>query len=55
MPAEVDEATRELTRMQIEAAALATEKSADSRQRLEDLQRRIADREEGVNQLKAQW
>ena len=55
MPAEVDEATRELTRMQIEAAALATEKSAYSRQRLEDLQRRIADREEGVNQLKAQW
>jgi ATP-dependent Clp protease ATP-binding subunit ClpB len=55
MPAEVDEATRELTRMQIEAAALATEKSADSRQRLDELQRRIADREEGVNQLKAQW
>jgi ATP-dependent Clp protease ATP-binding subunit ClpB len=55
MPAEVDEATRELTRMQIEAAALTTEKSADSQQRLEELQRRIADREEGVNQLKAQW
>ncbi|MDA0809296.1 MAG: ATP-dependent chaperone ClpB [Planctomycetota bacterium] len=55
MPAEVDEATRELTRMQIEAAALATEKSADSRQRLDELQRRIADREECVNQLKAQW
>jgi len=55
MPAEVDEATRELTRMQIEAAALATETSTDSQQRLEDLQRRIADREEGVNQLKAQW
>ena len=55
MPAEVDEATRELTRMQIEAAALATETSTDSQQRLDDLQRRIADREEGVNQLKAQW
>jgi ATP-dependent Clp protease ATP-binding subunit ClpB len=55
MPAEVDEATRELTRMQIEAAALATETSADSQQRLEELQRRIADREEGVNQLKVQW
>jgi ATP-dependent Clp protease ATP-binding subunit ClpB len=55
MPAEVDEATRELTRMQIEAAALTTETSADSQQRLEELQRRIADREEGVNQLKAQW
>ena len=55
MPVEVDEATRELTRMQIEAQALASESSSDSRHRLEDLQRKIADREEEVNQLKAQW
>ncbi|MBX3684135.1 MAG: AAA family ATPase, partial [Thauera sp.] len=39
MPVEVDEATRQLTRMQIEAAALAKESSADSRQRLEELRR----------------
>ncbi|MFM9960773.1 MAG: ATP-dependent chaperone ClpB [Planctomycetaceae bacterium] len=55
MPAEVDEATRQLTRMQIEATALASEKSPDSRERLEDLRRAIADREESVNQLKARW
>ncbi len=55
MPAEVDEATRQLTRMQIEATALATEKSPDSRERLDDLRRAIADREESVNQLKARW
>jgi ATP-dependent Clp protease ATP-binding subunit ClpB len=55
MPAEIDEATRQLTRMQIEATALATEKSPDSRERLDDLRRAIADREESVNQLKARW
>jgi ATP-dependent Clp protease ATP-binding subunit ClpB len=55
MPAEVDEATRNLTRMQIEAAALTKEKSADSQQRLEDLKRQIADHEEEVNALKTRW
>lgn len=55
MPAEVDEATRQLTRMQIEATALSTEKSPDSRERLDELRRAIADREESVNLLKARW
>ncbi len=55
MPAEIAEATRQLTRMQIEATALATEKSPDSRERLDELRRAIADREESVNQLKARW
>jgi len=55
MPTEIDEATRQLTRMQIEATALATEKSPDSRERLDDLRRAIADREESVHQLKARW
>ena len=55
MPVEVDEATRQLTRMQIEATALTQESSADSKQRLEELQRQIADREEQVNQLKMRW
>jgi ATP-dependent Clp protease ATP-binding subunit ClpB len=55
MPAEIDEATRQLTRMQIEATALAQETSADSRERLQKLRREIADREEEVNRLKAQW
>ena len=55
MPVEIDEATRTLTRMQIEAAALAQEASADSRDRLQKLRKEIADREESVNQLKARW
>jgi ATP-dependent Clp protease ATP-binding subunit ClpB len=55
MPVEIDEATRQLTRMQIEAAALARETSSESRQRLEELKREIADREEVVNALKTRW
>lgn len=55
MPTEIDEATRQLTRMQIEATALAQETSSDSQQRLEELKKQIADREESVNRLRAQW
>ncbi len=55
MPAEIDEATRLLTRMQIEATALAQESSPDAKERLQKLRREIADREEEVNRLKAQW
>ena len=55
MPSEIDEATRQLTRMQIEATALASETSAESRERLTELRRQIADREEEVNRLKGQW
>ncbi|MFM8286895.1 MAG: ATP-dependent Clp protease ATP-binding subunit, partial [Planctomycetaceae bacterium] len=55
MPAEIDEATRQLTRMQIEATALTHESSADSRERLARLRREIADREEEVTSLKARW
>jgi ATP-dependent Clp protease ATP-binding subunit ClpB len=55
MPAEIDEETRQLTRMQIEAQALSLEKSPESRQRLEELKREIADREERVMALKSRW
>lgn len=55
MPTEIDEATRELTRMQIEATALASESSAESKERHDELKRKIADREEEVNSLKARW
>ncbi|VAX42073.1 ClpB protein [hydrothermal vent metagenome] len=55
MPAVVDEATRQLTRMQIEAAALTKETSPESQERLAELQRQIANREEETNQLKARW
>jgi ATP-dependent Clp protease ATP-binding subunit ClpB len=55
MPAEIDEANRQLTRMQIEAQALTRETSAESKQRLGELKREIADREEEVNALKSRW
>ena len=55
MPVEIDEATRQLTRMQIEAAALERETSDESQDRLKDLKRQIAEREESTNQLKARW
>ena len=55
MPAEIDEATRQLTRMQIEAAALEKETSDDSKDRLQELKRQIAEREESTSQLKAKW
>lgn len=55
MPTEIDEATRQLTRMQIEAAALEKETSEDSRERLQDLKRQIAEREETTSTLKARW
>lgn len=55
MPAEIDEATRHLTRMQIEAAALENETSDDSQLRLKELRRQIAESEETTNQLKAKW
>jgi ATP-dependent Clp protease ATP-binding subunit ClpB len=55
MPAEIDEATRQLTRMQIEAAALEKETSDDSRERLQDLRRQIAEREASTTALKARW
>ncbi len=55
MPAEIDEATRTLTRMQIEAAALEKETSGDSKERLAELRRQIAENEESTNQLKAKW
>lgn len=55
MPAEIDEATRTLTRMQIEAAALENETSGDTKERLADLRRQIAENEESTNQLKSQW
>jgi ATP-dependent Clp protease ATP-binding subunit ClpB len=55
MPAEIDEATRLLTRMQIEAAALEKETSDESQERLQELRRQIAEREESTGQLKARW
>lgn len=55
MPAEIDEATRQLTRMQIEATSLGQETTADSKERLTQLKKQIAEREEHVQGLKVRW
>ncbi len=55
MPVEIDEATRQLTRMQIEAAALSKEANPDSQSRLQTLRKEIAEREDSVKTLKARW
>lgn len=55
MPIEIDEATRTLTRMQIEAAALSKESTPDSQARLQTLRKEIAEREESVRALKVRW
>ncbi|MDP1797126.1 MAG: ATP-dependent chaperone ClpB [Planctomycetaceae bacterium] len=55
MPVEIDEATRQLTRLQIEAAALSKEAGADNQSRLQTLRKEIAEREDSVKALKARW
>ncbi len=55
MPVEIDEASRQLTRLQIEATALRKEKDAASRERLEAIERDIAETTERVSGLRAQW
>ncbi|HEX6987072.1 MAG TPA: AAA family ATPase, partial [Planctomycetaceae bacterium] len=55
MPAELDEANRALARMQIEAKVLESETNPESKERLADLRRQIAEREEKVKTLRARW
>ncbi|MBA3312305.1 MAG: ATP-dependent chaperone ClpB [Planctomycetaceae bacterium] len=55
MPVELDEANRQLARMQIEAKVLESETSAESKERLDELRRTIADREEKVRTLRTKW
>ena len=55
MPAELDEANRALARMRVEAKVLADEDGEEARQRLADLERTIADRDEEVTTLRARW
>jgi ATP-dependent Clp protease ATP-binding subunit ClpB len=55
MPAELDEITRRIMQLQIEQTALKKEKDAASRERLEKLQKELADLQEQEKTLKAQW
>jgi ATP-dependent Clp protease ATP-binding subunit ClpB len=55
MPAELDEVTRKLMQLEIEAAALKNEKDAQSLQRLEKLQKEIAELKSSSDLMRAQW
>jgi ATP-dependent Clp protease ATP-binding subunit ClpB len=55
MPAELDELTRRVTRMEIEEAALAQEEDAASRARLGELRKELADARAEADALRAQW
>jgi ATP-dependent Clp protease ATP-binding subunit ClpB len=55
MPAELDELTRKLTRLEIEEAALSKEDDPASVARLDQLRKELADRRAEVDALRAQW
>jgi ATP-dependent Clp protease ATP-binding subunit ClpB len=55
MPAELDELTRRVMRLEIEETALAQEEDEPSRARLEDLRRELADLRAESDSLRAQW
>ncbi len=55
MPVEIDELRRSAMQLEMERQALAKEKDEDSRQRLESITRNLADTQEKVNAMIAQW
>ncbi|WP_458176657.1 ATP-dependent chaperone ClpB [Modestobacter lacusdianchii] len=54
-PAELDQVTRRVMRLEIEEAALAKEEDAASRARLEELRRELADLRAEADAMRAQW
>ncbi|MBY7147578.1 AAA family ATPase, partial [Levilactobacillus brevis] len=54
-PTELDQARRQLMRMQVEQTALKQETDEASKQRLSDLQKELADTKEKVDHLGARW
>ncbi|WP_328599605.1 AAA family ATPase, partial [Rhodococcus sp. (in: high G+C Gram-positive bacteria)] len=55
MPAELDELTRKVTRLEIEEAALSKETDAASKARLEELRKELADLRAEADARHAQW
>ncbi|MCI6812675.1 MAG: ATP-dependent chaperone ClpB [Lachnospiraceae bacterium] len=55
MPTEVDELRRRVMQMEIEEAALKKEEDRLSRERLENLQKELAEQKEELNNRMAQW
>ena len=54
-PVELDTISRRIIQMEIEEAALKKEEDALSAERLEDLQKELAEERESYNAMKAQW
>src|ERR671919_987934 len=55
MPAELDELTRRVTRLEIEEAALAKESDTASKSRLDQLRKELADLRAEADAMRAQW
>ncbi len=55
MPAELDDLTRRVMQLEIEEAALKKEGDEQSKQRLEELQKELADLRERATAMRAQW
>ena len=55
MPAELDELTRRVTRLEIEEAALSKETDPASKKRLEELRRELTDLKAEADSKRAQW
>ncbi|WP_434096078.1 ATP-dependent chaperone ClpB [Streptosporangium roseum] len=55
MPAELDELTRRVMRLEIEEAALAKEEDQASKARLEELRKELADLRAEADAMRAQW
>jgi ATP-dependent Clp protease ATP-binding subunit ClpB len=55
MPTELDEKRRKILQMEIEAAALKKEEDDLSKERLEELQKELAEEKEEFDTAKAQW
>lgn len=54
-PTELDQASRQLMRLEVEEAALKDEVDEASKKRLTDLQKELANTKEKVNELNARW
>jgi len=54
-PAELDMAERRITRLEIDRISLKKEKDPASRERLEKLEKELAELKDGVKEMKAQW
>lgn len=55
MPTELDEVTRRVMQLEIEEAALQKEEDEQSKNRLQSLQKELADMRDKANSMKAKW